>query len=682
MDLTTQPPGTYRLPPPPDAPHLEFVADHLDYDRTRSMLHLKGNVRVQESTWTLKGDELWIDTERRRARSQGFLLVEDGASAVYGDSGEFDFAEHSGILYNASAGLGDWRVHAKSMSVDAKRRVHYRDAKITSCNYNPPHYYFYASRATVYPGDHLTAQHVRYTVGKVPLFYVPFLYKSLSKTHFLRFRVQPGYDRRNGAFVKSTLTNQHSATWRSKLFLDYYAAQGFGAGGELHRRDGEDSRGVLTAYRIRETLGTERWSLGGDLYQGFASSFSVQARMQVMSDPNFNNDYARSSFFPVTPNLINNGALVYRLPRLTTRLSYSRQDDAVGPNGKYYKTAESAPRLDLNSAQLKFWRLPWLNTLSGSAENNYTRGRPFLQKSVNGSWQGTRVFTLGRGASFTPSASYSETYYDRNIMTVGPASTTTFSDVTVGRYAVAGTLRLKSLAGSFDLTQTYAQRLKTDSLTEDAGALDHGVEANMLSAMHAYRPHRKVFMRLSSAYDFRVFRDHGVGFRDRVQPIVGELIYTPRPLLNFNARDDYQLARGNRSFIFNGSWGDPEKTYVAAGVGYNLLDSSRYFLNTEFGLAASSSTWHVIAALRSQVDTPGGFGGLRGYQVFQKELTVIKHWHDFFTRVGVRFRPGNVQEGTVRVEMKFGAYDADRQKVHDWESEWFPERAKGVVDRP
>ena len=88
------------------------------------------------------------------------------------------------------------------------------------------------------------------------------------------------------------------------------------------------------------------------------------------------------------------------------------------------------------------------------------------------------------------------------------------------------------------------------------------------------------------------------------------------------------------------------------------------------------------AALRSQVTTPGGAGGLRQYRLFEKEFSVVKHWHDFYTRLSARFRPGNVKDVSVRVDVKFGSFDADRQTVHDWESEWFPERTKGREDRP
>ncbi|MCX5795676.1 MAG: hypothetical protein NTY77_09300 [Elusimicrobia bacterium] len=637
-------------------------------------------MRVKESTWTLKGSELWIDTARHRGRSEGFLFIDDGVSAVTGTSGDFDFVDHTGELFNASAGYGDWRVHARSLVLDEKRRLHYTGADFTSCSYVPPHYHLHASRMTVVPGNYMFGRNVVYFLGKMPLFYMPLVYKSLSKTHLLRFKVQPGFDHRNGGFLKGTLVTDHSRTWRTKLFLDYYTTMGVGTGGELWHRDGEDARGVLAGYHIHEAKGgAERWSVTGDLYQAFASSFAVQGRVQVMNDAFFNNDYARSSLFPVTPNLMNNGALVYRLPQVTSRLSYSREDDAISTH-TFVKTAESAPRLDVNSAQLKFLGLPWLNTLSGFADNTYLRGRSFIQKSVGGTWEITRAFKLSRTVSFTPRANYSDVYYNQTLAT--STGTVNPRDITVGRYLAAGTLRMRNLAGDLDITQTYSRRFVPDSFTVDTSADDYGVETNLVSVVQTYRPTRLVLARVGSGYDFREFRSHAVGFHDSLQPIQTDVILTPGNDFNLALRDDYLLGTGNRNTIFNATVGDELKTFLTAGVGYNLAQAERYYLNTEFGWSNSSGTLHVTAALRSSVLTPGGFQRLHSFYVFDREAQVVKRWHDYYTKLTCRFRPGNVREFGIRIEMKFRGFDAEQQKVHDWESEWFPERAHGREDRP
>ena len=671
------------LPPPPQAPHLDFVADHLDYDRSNSMLHLKGAVIVHESTWTLKGDEVWINTQTRRGRSEGHLFVDNGLSAVSGRAGEFDFVEHSGVLYTASAGYGDWRVHAKSMALDPEKRLYYAGADFTSCYYVPPHYHFHATHMTVLPNEYLTARNVLFYIGPVPVFYLPYLYKSISKSHFLRFKFQPGYDHRNGAFLKGTLTTQHSPTWRSKLFLDYFNLQGVGAGGEISHRAGLDSRGILTGYRIKEnTTSKERWFVNGDFYQGFLKSFAAQGQLQAMSDPNFNNDYARASLSPVTMNLINNGALVWRLPKVTSRLSYSREDDAVSTT-TFVKTQETSPRLDVNSAPLTFLGLPWLNTLSGFAANSFTNGLGYFQKTVGGTWQATQTIPLTRSLKLTPSAQYGQTLYDR----LAVSSTTTVYDANVGRYTLSANMRWISVLGNLDVAQTYTMREEVNSFTEDAGAVDHGVETNMLTALHAYRPNRAVLVRFNSGYDFRVYRDHELGFRDRVQPITGDVYYTPSSIFNLTVRDVYQLTTGNQNCIFSGTLGDELGTFLTAGMGYNLATADLYYLNTEFGISdstgiGSKGTWHLTAALRSLVLSEGGIGDVHGFRVFEKEVMLVKNWHDFFGRASVRLRPGNVEEFTVRAEMKYGSFDQDRQIVHDWESEWFPERVHGREDRP
>jgi hypothetical protein len=310
------------------------------------------------------------------------------------------------------------------------------------------------------------------------------------------------------------------------------------------------------------------------------------------------------------------------------------------------------------------------------------RTRPFLQKSVNGSWEGTQVISLARGVSFTPRVGYGQTYYDRYDALSSFGSSVTYRDTAIGRYTLAGTLRFRSGLGDSDLTETFIRRQRPGSLSDDVGAPDYGIDSNLVALTHAYRPHRSILTRLSSGYDFRYFRQQTVSTRDRVQPISAEIYYTPASRFSLLARDEYRLNEGNRNLIFNGTMGDEEGKHLTAGAGYNRSEPDRYYVNTEFGWANSSGTFRLSAALRSVLVSRGGVSNLHGAQLFEKELSVVKVWHDFYSRLGGRLRPGGVKEITARVEMRLGTFNADRQKVRDWESEWFPERAHGREDRP
>lgn len=669
----------YALPAPPPGPHVDYSADKAEFDAERSSLHLSGGVVVKQTTMTVKGEDLWIDTTRRTGRSDGPLLVEDGVSAVYGDSGEFDFPRHTGRLFHSSAGAADWRIHAREADLGGDRRLEYRGADFTSCAATPPDYHFHASKVVVVPKKSMTATNVFFYLGDVPVFYTPYLYEQLTPIHSFGWKTQPGFDRRNGAFVKDTMTTQYSTSTYSKLFADYYSRQGFGYGGELERHKGENSRGAIYAYRIRETsTSSDRWGLLGQGFQALPSSSAFQGRFQLQKDPNFNNDYNRSSLFRVTPDLTNNAAFVHRFSNGTARLSYSRFDVANGTG--FTKSVEDAPRLDYTSVPLRVLGLPWLNTFSGFAANNYDVSRPYLQKSVNAGWEGTRTFVLARGVSLAPKLGYTETYYNKFTELRVDQSSATVYDGVVGRWTAAGDLRWNSPLGRVDAAETYTQRLKPDAFTQDSAFVDKGVETNLATLSDLVLPLPGVWAQVSSGYDFRTFRDRTVGFRDRVQPLVAQANWRASGKLDFSVRDDYQLNRGNRAVIADARWGGETGPSLGGGVSYNVSDPQNYYANTEFAIAPSSPTWRVAFVLRGLVASDGGFARARGLRVFEKEVDWSRRWHDFYTKLGYRARPGGVGEATVRVDFKFGTTNPSQAPHRDWESEWFPERARSSDD--
>ncbi len=712
----------YSLPPAPVAVStsttlLRYSADHLDYEASTSSLHLKGHVVVLDSTrtvtsdelWgntrtrmfhfkghvlvvdstrTIKGDEFWVDTVGRSGRSDGYLYVEDKVGAVASErGGDFDFDSGDGHLYKTAAGHGYWRVHAREAQMSGRKKLDYLGADFTSCDVVPPHYHFHASKLRVRPGKSMVGRNVVFYLGPVPLFYTPFIYKSLSGESKVRVKAQFGYDSRNGAFAKTTLYTTINPFLYDKAYLDYYSKEGVGLGNELEHRKG-DSRSVVTGYQIHESSGVERWTAAVNAYETFGSAVSAfQVRVQGQSDADFNNHYARSSTFRVTPELINDAAWIYRKPKYNLRVSYARHDLLQQDLFHYFKNSEDT-RVDVNSAQFNVGKLPWLNSVSGFANNNYTLGRTYLQRTAGGSWDATRTIKLSRSLALVPRVDFSETWYDQTDVAIDLAQTRHVYDATIGRYTVGGTLRWYTLLGAWDLGYGYTKRLKADSFTDDAVAADHGVEQNLLSLTDAFRPSRQILLRASSAYDFRVFRDHMVGFRDRVQPIIGEAIYTPRHTFNVTVRNVYGLTSGEQSFIASLLHGDEQKSFYSIGVGYNGGSTGTYSADTEFAVANASGTWRLIAALRSQLGTTGGLGGFSTRQIvlFEKEVSIVKAWHDFNTRAMVRFRPGDVREYTVRVELRFGPPGQPKTTVpvgrRDWESEWFPERTSGLHDRP
>ena len=680
----------YALPPSPLG-GAEFSADFLEYFQAEStftpkgappkgaLLHLSGHVVLKESTWTMRSGRLDIDLDGRKARAYEGVEMDDKENVLYGETGEFDLESRDGKLTLARAGFPPWRIRAAEASVDKEGRAVFRRAHFTSCDDSAEHYFLRSSAVRVVPKKYLYATNVRFYVGKVPVFYSPFLWKSLRSKRLLRARVTPGYDKRNGIYGRSTTLYSFSPALYGRLFLDYYGAQGPAAGSEFQHRASEEVRGALYAYGIREKhSGKERWAVLGDEYATLGSSYAFQGRLQAQSDAEFNNHYARTNAFRVTQELVNGAALVRRTSLGTTRVSYSRKDTQDPARNRFIRRSESMPRLEFQTAPLSLKRSPWLSTLRLFADNHFEEELGFLQRAAGAGVETTRNVALWRGASLTPRLAVSETYQSRWDTLTSLGSTRTYQDTFTGRYELGGNLRLNTPLGYWDGGYEVVRRLKPDTFQDAAGAIDHGVERDLVTLQDTLLPRPGVVMRFGSGYDFRRFRDRELGFRRRVQPFLADLTFLPGRSWQFSLRDEYQLDEGNRAFLAQADWGDREGVFTSLGVTQTLDHPGDTLAGGEFGWGPTHGLWRFGGALRTVVSSEPG-AKVRTAQFFEKEAWVSRDLHDFHVKGLFRSRPGGVFEITARVELR-GGDDKERKIVRkDWESEWFPWRRK---DKP
>ncbi|MHB2025347.1 MAG: LPS-assembly protein LptD [Elusimicrobiota bacterium] len=709
----------YSLPPLPAASTqtvtLNFSSDHMDYASSTTLVHLKGHAVIHDSSWTMKADQIWINPQTHRGTAKGFFIIKDSMSAVAGDQGFFDFDAKQAVVTHAAAGDGDWRIHSRQAVLRQNRSVDYYQARVTSCDIYPhPHYYIYSNHVTVVPNRYLLARNSVFHLGSYPLFYTPIFYQSLkprSEMSLFQWKAQPGYDRRNGYFLDNTVTSQWTKTFYTKAYADYYGMQGVGTGGEIDDHESQNERGTFYGYQIGErnspdlqpSGGRERWELLGDRYQALSKNLSFHGHLQAMSDPLFNNDYARANLYPFTSELDNNAALTYAQKLYTAHISYSRVDFANAAGTGFQKVSESAPRIDVQSSSLKFWKLPWLNTFSGYEDNTYAQGQGFIQHSAGLGWQGTQSIHVWRGLTYTPSVSFNSAYYNKyfipfnnsiynftspaNLVYVSSplANSPLYSNALISRYGFSNDLHYDSRFGYFDAVHSMIVRSQPGALTINRSAPDYGLEQNLVTVQDAFRPVDKVWATLASGYNLQQLSGYNLVFDQRLQPITGDLVYTPKLFETLALHDQYVLGTGNQSFVANAQWGDPKGIYMSGGAGYNLLEVDQYYADTQFGWVSPGGDWHLIGALYAGFHTPGGVSKAGRLGLFDKEFQVVKLWHDFITRAGFLFRPDGAKVVRFSASLKLGhSPEAVAQAAREnyWESEWFPERATGMANRP
>ncbi len=701
----------YVLPKPPkistDESLTIFEADEVDY--SSPVIHMKGNVVIHQSTRTIKADQLWINQNTNIGTSKGFLIIKDSGSAISGNPGKYDFGTETGTLIHASAGYGYWQVHGETATVKPGQKAVYENADFTSCNVYPnPDYHFHSTHLLVVPNKYLLGYNTTFCLGKTPLFYMPFFYKSLvpknKKNGTFHITSDPGYDYRNGYFLKNMAEEDWSKTLQTKEYLDYYSNEGVGMGGEIDHHESKNQRGSLYFYTIKEnppktvggnliSSGLRRWGVYGDEFDQLTSSLSFQARIQAQSDQNFNNDYARSNPYPVANQLINSSALVYRQAKYFARVSYSRVDNAYNPNGVngggFQTYSESAPRFDFQTVPLKFKHDPLINTFSAFEDNTTQQGQPFLQHSAGINWQGSNVYRMGCGVNFTPTIQYSGTYYSKtNPLSPYATNPTAIStNAFINNYSASGDLRLPTIVGDVDVIQSMTGRSRMNSFGLDSNAPDHGIQSEMATLEDVYTFSPTSMFRITSGYNEQQVTNQPIPLNQRIQPIAENLTYVTHSGINITQSNTYQFDGGEQSFQLNAMKGAENGTHFGISAGYAPIvpgvSPQTYTVNTDFGWAPASGTWHVFFITRSQAVSNAGVGQMQAFALYDKELTVVKLWHDFIGTGQFLFRPGNVKQVSFNITLRLPAGGPPTSKAQqqqtDWESEWYPQRQRPMT---
>ncbi|MFA6583787.1 MAG: hypothetical protein WCS77_05770 [Elusimicrobiaceae bacterium] len=686
--------AAFELPVPSTKPYVWLEADKGEYNRVEDKMHLTGHVRIEEKgrpdglpAREIFGEDFTMYPSSSVAVSSGAVLVKEGADAFYGEDGSFNWELKTGTMSHVSAQYSQWRVlDGEELSLMRDGEQKYRKVSITSCNEKEEHYKISLGSLSVIPKRRIFGTNAVLYLDRVPVMYMPIFYKPLGTENKYVTYVAVGYDERSGASAKTTTVYNFNPRTRGKLFLDYFTKLGVGLGSEFGYNDPKKFNGSVAGYYIKEN-GTDnkRWGLTGGYWWNLSEMFDTrkdkggalyysQSQFRLVSDPYFNNDFFRSNPYAVSPDANASFAVVRQTAKTSTRVSYSKKEVMDGTT--FIKTYEARPRLDFNTAPFGVLGLPVLNTVTAFYESAMTNTTGYYLSQADFKWNMDKSFYVG-GISIVPTL-----FYDQSVQ-MNPYNSdysARLENQWVGR--VGGALAVRRdifWGGTADFRQTFVRRLSTNSFSRDLGAEDYGTETNMFSYSNFFRPNQKTYFIFSTGYDLRDFRNKQMAFSDRVQPLVAQFAYTPKPELNVFFNDTYALGDGNRAFVVQADFGKLEGNRMGIGFSNYKSTPTAYILNHTFNYFPEGASWGIKAGIGYKFT----FSGLdfKNLQLFSKELTLIKDFHDFHTEWLVRFRPG-VQSFSFNVGLRFNT--TKERVVSDREAQrfWYPWREQGENPNP
>jgi hypothetical protein len=676
------PAAAYELPSATGTHRVRFEADQAGFNEYTREIRLQGNVRLEELSAEgkqiklVRAHELSVSMSSRTVSAPSDFVIDDDTGTAYGKSGFFSYGENHGYINDGRFQHGNFIFRGRSISFDKDGYV-YKRASLTSCDEDPPHYRIRASRIHLAPERYFVAYNTIFFLGRVPIFYLPVLYKPMGRGTPFVTSLFPGYDERNGAFLKSNYMYRVNPHLRVKAYLDYFSKRGLGTGGELdYRQEGKNITN-LSAYRIREHgLETDRWGMNGGFWHAFnrfsesdPAQYYGQSFFRLLSDPSFNNDFFRTNPFAVSPDKQASLAFTRKTNYTVTRVSaYGRDERSAADQEKFVKAYESAPRLDFNTVPFAIPGVPVLNSFTGYFENVKEYGIGYYQKKGRANWSVSKTVPLSRRVILSPSA-----FYDQSVaLSTAPAS----GDIWTGRYGGAVNLRYDRLWGSLDLRYASTRRMRENDFSVDLSSADKGQELESFYADLFIMPRHNAYFRLRSSYDLRNY--YTASFARRLSPLIAEAYYSPRPTLDLYAQNSYSFATGNQGFVGQATVGGAE-SYFSAGVANYSTDPEAWVVSNTLGFKPwRTSKWRAEAVLRYRL-VPDGLGKFEAFRFFEKAVTLFRDFHDFRTSWDFRVRAGGVKEFFFFVNLKMNdpdRYDSLEEKSRQY---WHPWRRSDAV---
>jgi LPS-assembly protein len=268
----------------------DIYADYAQYNSTTHDVDLRGHVRIYRDTSLYVSESGVYNTETKKIRtingrteSQPYFLTGANVTSI----SENAYLVHNGTFTTQDSAKPDFHLHARKIRI--------------------------------YENDRVIFQYVTAYVGKVPVFWWPYLYQSLSDT--FSFTVSPAYTSTWGPSLLTEVTFPITDNIKGSVRLDYFGRRGPAIGFDpvIDYGKDENSQAKLKTFYIddqnpdinqtaetRKDVPTNRYRLSLEDRTNFTDDIYGIANLTKLSDQFVMQDFYPGEFRidPVPDNVV------------------------------------------------------------------------------------------------------------------------------------------------------------------------------------------------------------------------------------------------------------------------------------------------------------------------------------------------------------------------------------------
>jgi lipopolysaccharide export system protein LptA len=348
-----------------NAQQVDYAGGQVTFEMADRSMDILDEGSLSFGNMKLTADHIKMDTDKRELYAEGNPLVEESDSII-GNRMGYNFQHRTAAVEGGVTAMEGYYYTGDSIKRFPDQTMKICGGHMSSCDREEPHYHFWSDNMKMRPGDKVVAAPVVFRIGHVPVFALPFYYKSLKsgrQSGILFPSFDFGWSSREGRYIRDF--GYYWATNDYMDFLvegDYNERQDFGFRVQNRYVKRYAFNGGID-YSHKEGLGdgttTREWQFRWNHNQPtMFDDYQFRSDVKMASTTLTSNDLAGSNNRDIISGQLNSTVYISRNWSFMSASLNAKRDERVnaedptdpGSNNQLYSM--TLPNLSLNFKQL------------------------------------------------------------------------------------------------------------------------------------------------------------------------------------------------------------------------------------------------------------------------------------------------------------------------------------------
>ncbi len=187
-----------------NAEDVKYTGRSVDFEMDKKSIDIRDNAVLEYGTMKLSAQHINLSTVDRELYAEGDPFIEDSED-IAGYQMGYDFGNRTGAVKRGVTSFDGYFYVGDEIQRFPDTTLKICDARMTSCDLEEPHYHFWADKMKMRMGDKVVGKPIALHIGRVPVFALPFYFKSLKtgrQSGILFPSFDFGWSSREGRYIR------------------------------------------------------------------------------------------------------------------------------------------------------------------------------------------------------------------------------------------------------------------------------------------------------------------------------------------------------------------------------------------------------------------------------------------------------------------------------------------------